>query len=83
MVITQRPHLCVLEYTNDTINVSAECPLCGDTRELETLDFSALHSWLTGGTLIQVAFPNLNASTREALMTGMCDDCWETLGDDA
>lgn len=83
MQIRQRPHLTVLEYTNDTINVSAECPLCGDERTIEAIDFNALHNWVTGGSLIQVAFPDLDASTREALMTGTCDECWDILGGDA
>lgn len=83
MQIASRPHLHILEFDPDTAKVQAECPLCGDKRTLEAIDFNALHNWVTGGSLIQRAFPNLSASDREALQTGICDDCWDTMGGDA
>ena len=77
MQITERPHLTILEFDPDTCILKSTCPLCGHDRVLEPLDFNKLHAWVTGTTLVQRAFPDLNESDREALVTGICDTCWQ------
>lgn len=83
MQITSRPHLTILEFNPDTCTLVSTCPLCSEKRTLNDVDFNALHNWVTGGNLIQVAFPNMSASEREALQTGICDSCWDIMGGDA
>lgn len=81
MQITTRPHLTILEFDPDVAILRSTCPMCGHDRVLEPVDFNSLHNWAIGGTLIQRAFPDLNASDREALMTGICDTCWQEMGE--
>ena len=80
MQITTRPHLEILEYDPDTAILKSTCPMCGHDRVLDPVDFNALYNFVMGGQLIQRAFPKLNASDREALMTGICDTCWQDMG---
>jgi len=47
------------------------------TRELP-VTFEQMANW-ESGMLAQNAFPNLSASDREFIMTGITDDEWETL----
>lgn len=82
MQIAYKPHLEILKWDPDYAHLRSTCPSCGEHRDLEPVDFNSLHDWVTGGRLIQVAFPELDASTREALMTGICDACWDEMGGD-
>lgn len=82
MQIAYKPHLEILEWDPDYAILRSTCPSCGHHRDLEPVDFSSLHDWVMGGRLIQSAFPELDASTREALMTGICDTCWQEMGGD-
>jgi len=51
--------------------------MCGQTTILE-VDEEAFNKW-QGGMLIQKAFPDLSATTRELLMTGTHDHCWDEM----
>ena len=59
---------------------------CVITRQYATMDLAmteqeyetALASW-KAGTLIQDAFPTLNAGEREFLRTGMLPDVWDSV----
>lgn len=82
MYVAYKPHLEILQWDMDWAHLRSTCPSCGDKRNLEPVDFNSLHDWVTGGRLIQAAFPELDASTREALLTGICDTCWDKMGDD-
>lgn len=64
----------VIEDMGTTLKIAGECPFCGHVRHIvvKTDDFCAWEN----GTLIQRAFPKLNSSDRELLMTGICDDCF-------
>jgi hypothetical protein len=55
--------------------VNTECPFCLEHNEIEVPE-QGYKSWIEG-ELIQRALPELSASEREALMTGICDYCWE------
>ena len=35
-----------------------------------------------GGDLIQRCFPELSDDDRERILTGICPNCWECIGDD-
>ena len=55
------------------IRIIKKCPFC---RTQNSVDVSAVGfiRWRMG-ELIQRAMPELSASQREILMTGICDDC--------
>jgi|tagenome__1003787_1003787.scaffolds.fasta_scaffold11569387_2 hypothetical protein len=53
------------------------CPICGFTGVVEASE-AGLERW-EGGALIQRALPELDAGTREQLMTGTHPHCWEQM----
>lgn len=53
------------------------CVLCGKSSTL-TVDADAHRRW-RGGTLIQKAFPDLDADSRELLISGTHPSCWGDL----
>jgi len=57
------------------IMIECRCPFCG-TVNYVNVDPHKWNQYLNGGGLIQNIFPELSASQREWLMTGMCDDCF-------
>jgi hypothetical protein len=60
--------------------------LCGELRtrvlNVPYREFVMATASYAAGTLVQDAYPMLDASDREFLMTGMTDDDWAALGDD-
>jgi len=59
------------------VNVMRVSPLTGKTNIMQidiTLD--QIHQWENGLGLIQDIMPNLTASEREFIMSGMTDDDW-------
>lgn len=54
--------------------ITKACPFCGKVQEVE-FPVEGVDKYMDGA-LIQDAFPELSASQREILMTGICDDCW-------
>jgi hypothetical protein len=62
------------------IQIDTICPECHKKTTLSVIE-DEYKSWKQG-TLIQNAFPNLTPEERELLMTGICNNCWETMFDD-
>ena len=61
--------------TKSTVVVSTpRCTWCDQSGVLQ-VPAEGYEKWL-GGELIQVAFPELPAPTREQLKTGIHPDCW-------
>ena len=58
-------------------NVEVRCPFCGKTGLVE-VDVKQYEAWQSG-TLIQNAMPALSATQREMLITGMCEDCQNSI----
>lgn len=58
-----------------TAKIKTTCPFCGKEQiiEVEEKDYE---KWRKGG-LIQSCFSYLSADEREALMTGICNKCWD------
>ena len=56
------------------IKIEKTCPLCGK-KQIVMVKCEDDDKWKNGG-LIQTAVPYLTPSEREALITGICDDCW-------
>lgn len=64
-----------------TITVKTkQCMVCGKTGEVQ-VDEAQFEHYLQGAAA-QVAFPDLTASEREMIMTGIHGPCWETMNDD-
>jgi len=53
------------------------CIYCRNKSELEVVK-DHYDAW-KNGTLIQNAFPEVSADTREMLKTGIHPDCWDTM----
>ena len=58
----------------NTIKIETTCPFCSK-KQVVTVKSEDYDKW-KNGELIQTAFPYLTPSEREALITGICDDCW-------
>lgn len=56
------------------MGIECVCPFCGKKRVV-TVNSEDYDKW-ENGELVQIAFPYLSASDREALITGICDECW-------
>ena len=61
--------------SKDTATVHTTCLFCQLDQDID-LDIDKYISWQTG-TLIQDAFPDLDAGKREVLITSICSDCFE------
>lgn len=57
----------------DMITVSATCPFCGRTTEVE-VPFDGFVDW-NEGVSIQDAMPRISAEVREVLISGICPKC--------
>lgn len=56
------------------VHCKVTCPICKGENSVR-VDREGMLKY-AGGAQIQVAFPNLSASERELLQTGICDPCW-------
>jgi len=62
---------------NATVNIETRCPFCGKTAIVE-VPTDGFIAW-QGGATVQRAFPNLDADTRERLISGICPTCWDKM----
>jgi Zn ribbon nucleic-acid-binding protein len=60
-----------------TIVVGTRCPECKKEQSVE-VSAEGYDAWKKG-ELIQRAMPELNAATRERLITGLCPECWDAM----
>lgn len=58
-----------------------KCPWCGREvrKEMNAKEFDLGISLWEQGECVQNAFPKADASTREMLLTGICDPCWNNM----
>jgi hypothetical protein len=61
----------------EILYTTEKCPVCDTSSEL-LLDEEKLIRWHYG-ELLQDVFPELTPSTRELILTGTHDDCWDQL----
>ena len=54
-------------------NLLITCPICGATPEV-SVDYEDFIRYQDGAP-VQVAFPYLNATEREAIISGLCPKC--------
>ena len=76
--------LSVSPHFTDPIKyvVSAICPFCGKVTTFEVdkeVWNRGVKAYEDDGKLIQDAWPTLTPSQREAILTGICDDCWNIM----
>jgi len=65
------------ESDDTTLCLRRRCPFCNTS---VTIKFDRVKlTPIPGATLIQDIYPNLTASQREFIKTGICDDCWQSL----
>lgn len=60
-----------------TKTITVKCPFCRKETTLQ-VDAEAYKSW-KNGRLIDKAFPDLSASDREIIKTGVDDQCWNDI----
>lgn len=60
-----------------TMNLETRCPLCGAV-SVVVVNAEDFEAW-QNGELVQNAFPYLDANEREALVSGICPDCWDRM----
>ena len=61
----------------DTLEVVCVCPFCGRQKEVE-LTMDQFTRWRAGASR-QLVAPELSANDREALISGICDTCWNNM----
>lgn len=72
----------MLKGNKDVVVILTTCPMCGKAYEL-TVPTDGYFAWRVEGALVQDAFPEMSASDREMLISGICEECQEDIfGDD-
>lgn len=57
--------------------ITTTCPFCGKI-QLIRVHNEDFHDW-ENGSPVQEAFPYLSEDDREALVSGICPDCWDEM----
>ena len=60
------------------ITVGITCPMCGKITKLD-LSLEKFNRYYNGNELISNIFTELDANQREALISGICPNCWDKL----
>lgn len=61
----------------NTCNVECRCPICGKSY-IVIVPHEGFIKWRSGSR-IQDCLPNLSSEDREALMSGICGECWDKI----
>ena len=70
--------------TEDKVTLTTVCPICGKEHKI-VLEGSKAAEYKKGkvafdaGCRIQDAFPSFTPSEREFILTGICDECWDSM----
>ena len=74
-----RQHLIASECTpRFTYRIAVRCPFCGKRYHVDGVRRDLFVRWYNGDGNIQDLLPDLSADSREALLTGICSDCFPT-----
>ena len=65
-------------FKGDRVEMVATCNDCGEEVQME-VSRAGYNAWMSGGKLIQVAFPELSKNKREVLISGTCGACFDKL----
>lgn len=63
--------------TGDYACISVDCVSCGEGYMFGVSE-SGYQAWLAGEK-VNIAFPELDAASREMLISGVCGVCWDTM----
>ena len=63
------------------VTIPCACPFCNKIR-IVAVNSGDYRRWASGEALAQVAFPYLSVDDREALISGICSDCWDEMFSD-
>ena len=58
--------------------IKGTCPQCGKEWSLEVEEKDYV-DFMENGKFAQYAFPYLSMEDRELLISGICNECWQTL----
>ena len=61
----------------NTCNVECRCPMCGKAYTI-VVPHEGFIKWRNGDR-IQECMPRLSSEDREALMSGICGECWDKM----
>ena len=66
------------------MKIYSKCPICQKEQmvDLSENEYKRYLQFSKGVGNIQDLLPELSASQREALISGICPECWETLKED-
>jgi hypothetical protein len=70
--------------TEDKVTLTTVCPWCGKERKLvlegtKAAEYKQGRVAYEAGYVIQAAFPSFTPSEREFILTGICDECWDSM----
>lgn len=70
--------------TEDKVTLTTVCPWCGKERKLvlegdKAAEYKRGRVAYEAGYAIQAAFPSFTPSEREFILTGICDECWDSM----
>ena len=80
---SRNPNFCETVTPNKVI-LETTCPFCGKEQRL-IFSGDKMHAYMQGkvaydaGYRVQAAFPSFTPSEREFILTGICDECWESM----
>lgn len=63
------------------INITMNCPFCGKGHVVRNVGLEDYYNWLDGVSA-QKAFPYLNATEREQLISDICPECQKEFFDE-
>jgi len=69
-----RTIITIKSVNNGAATIEVVCPFCGSVTTL-SVNYDALKSWIDGSAKIQDVMPDVDPSTRELLISGICKSC--------
>lgn len=63
------------------ITIERTCPMCGTKNKVEVEEKDYV-DFKENGKLAQWAFPYLTPEERELIISGICNNCWDTIFDE-
>ena len=70
--------------TEDKVTLTTVCPFCSKEHKIvlegdKATEYKRGKVAYEAGYVIQAAFPSFTPSEREFILTGICDECWDSM----
>lgn len=70
--------------TEDKVTLTTVCPFCSKKHKIvlegdKAAEYKRGKVAYEAGYVIQAAFPSFTSSEREFILTGICDECWDSM----